>query len=303
MAAKVESKVPVAGGNLGLVTTSAEVLNERVFGFQDSIRGILYAKDGERTRKKAKRGEGGLTSNWGEGSMVTVSSDGFSGSERGADSPNTTNGEWGGTGSPPKDHQQTAPTNLDGTPIFVGVKGTARQGRDNQRWDGDVRLVVGCVPIVKDGGILLCSSSKKKEWILPKGGWEKDESLEEGAQRETYEEAGVYGYLGPKLEDVSYEGRKQKGSLSPVPTNTNTTKEEGKAGGGASTVTTPTGGNVRKCRAAIFPIYVREVLEDWPERGRARKIVTIDEAIEIVKREELKKALREVKSRKLHLQS
>ncbi|GMI46376.1 hypothetical protein TrCOL_g408 [Triparma columacea] len=324
MSAKVDSKVPVTGGNLGLVTTSADVLNERAFGSQDNVRGILDAgdgKDGERTRKKAKRGEGGLTSNWGEGSMVTVSSDGFSGSERGADSPTTTNGEWGGTGSPPKDSQTVAPTNLDGTPIFVGVKGGARQGRDNQRWDGPVRLVVGCVPIVKDGGILLCSSSKKKEWILPKGGWEKDETVEEGAQRETYEEAGVYGYLGPKLEDISYEGRKQKEAASPVPWNEGDVMEgkgqdagtnnatpqdpagESKAGDGEGTLaTTPTGGNVRKCRAAIFPIYVREVLEDWPEKGRARKIVSIDEAIEIVKREELKKALREVKSRNLHLQ-
>jgi hypothetical protein len=47
MSAKVDSKVPVTGGNLGLVTTSADVLNERAFGSQDNVRGILDAGDGK----------------------------------------------------------------------------------------------------------------------------------------------------------------------------------------------------------------------------------------------------------------
>ena len=41
-------------------------------------------------------------------------------------------------------------------------------------------------------------------------GWERDESIEVGAHRETFEEAGVLGVLGPKLTDVEYETRKGK---------------------------------------------------------------------------------------------
>ena len=41
-------------------------------------------------------------------------------------------------------------------------------------------------------------------------GWEMDESIEVGTHRETFEEAGVLGILGPKLTDVEYETRKGK---------------------------------------------------------------------------------------------
>jgi ADP-ribose pyrophosphatase YjhB (NUDIX family) len=74
-----------------------------------------------------------------------------------------------------------------------------------QRWATDpcsgssVRMVAGCIPIMRDGRILLVSSQKKSSWTPPKGGWELDECLEEGAIRECYEEAGVLGILGPQL--------------------------------------------------------------------------------------------------------
>jgi hypothetical protein len=60
----------------------------------------------------------------------------------------------------------------------------SRTGRDRQRFATDpvsgelLRLVTGTVPIMKDGQILLVSSSSKPEWILPKGGWESDETCE-----------------------------------------------------------------------------------------------------------------------------
>ncbi|MEM1010145.1 MAG: hypothetical protein AAGJ35_14205, partial [Myxococcota bacterium] len=52
----------------------------------------------------------------------------------------------------------------------------SRTGRETQRWFTDpetnqmYRLVTGCVPILKSGKILFVSSSRKAEWILPKGG-------------------------------------------------------------------------------------------------------------------------------------
>ena len=48
-----------------------------------------------------------------------------------------------------------------------------------------------CVPI-RDKSILLISSHHShEEWVLPKGGWEIDETAEQAAKRETFEEAGV----------------------------------------------------------------------------------------------------------------
>lgn len=67
----------------------------------------------------------------------------------------------------------------------------ARRGRENQRYDGDIRLVAGCLPVMPDGRVVLISSVKRTDWILPKGGWEDDETAVEAAAREAYEEAGV----------------------------------------------------------------------------------------------------------------
>ena len=54
----------------------------------------------------------------------------------------------------------------------------------------------------------------------------------------------------------------------------------------------------------LFPLYVSEVRDSWPESGRFRKIVGIDEAIDMLEsREELRSALIQVKERGLHLTS
>lgn len=67
----------------------------------------------------------------------------------------------------------------------------ARSGREKQRYDGETRLVAGCLPVMPDGRVLLIGSVKSTDWILPKGGWEHDETSAEAAVREAYEEAGV----------------------------------------------------------------------------------------------------------------
>ena len=72
----------------------------------------------------------------------------------------------------------------------------SRVGREHQRFDGAIRLLA-CVAVVRrDQGdeeqVLVISSSKRPtEWILPKGGWEDDEDVEACALREVEEEAGV----------------------------------------------------------------------------------------------------------------
>lgn len=106
----------------------------------------------------------------------------------------------------------------------------SREDRDNQRWaidptikDRRVRLVAGCIPILPKGYILLIGSRTTKKTSksenskhlgLPKGGWELDERIEEGAIRETYEEAGVLGLLGPPLKSFCVPSSKNKESVS-----------------------------------------------------------------------------------------
>lgn len=150
---------------------------------------------------------------------------------------------------------------------------TSRQGREHQRFDGDCRLVAGCVypccspygygqreegreaglmmvwgavgcrciPVI-DGKVVLVSSSRKQSWILPKGGWEDDETAEQSAVREAYEEAGVVGVVGSGLRDVAFSN---------------------KHGG--------------PCRLTTYVLYVTEVLETWPESDRSRILVSQQE--------------------------
>eukprot|EP00584_Thalassiosira_punctigera_P022624 CAMPEP_0172573256 /NCGR_PEP_ID=MMETSP1067-20121228/136097_1 /TAXON_ID=265564 ORGANISM="Thalassiosira punctigera, Strain Tpunct2005C2" /NCGR_SAMPLE_ID=MMETSP1067 /ASSEMBLY_ACC=CAM_ASM_000444 /LENGTH=182 /DNA_ID=CAMNT_0013365853 /DNA_START=753 /DNA_END=1302 /DNA_ORIENTATION=+ len=57
-------------------------------------------------------------------------------------------------------------------------------------------------------------------------------------------------------------------------------------------------------RLFLFPLYVSSVKSDWPEKGRLRKLVDIDEAIEIMEAENrpyFRRGLEMVKERGLHL--
>lgn len=53
--------------------------------------------------------------------------------------------------------------------------------------------MAGVVPVSADKKkVLLIQSTRRKAWVLPKGGWEKDEATaEEAACREAWEEAGI----------------------------------------------------------------------------------------------------------------
>jgi len=257
----------------------------------------------------------------------------------------------------------------------------SRQGRETQRWVTDenthqmIRLVTGCVPILNNGKILFISASRKPEWILPKGGWEDDETMEESAIRETFEEAGVVGILGPSLAEVEYETRKSKkrkadledmmkkkehlesfpsspcdgescekwrnehesvsnGPAVPSPQafsflergakhdshvsflesepiimsddevariRESAAKKSDDASSVASTTDTSGYSHVRM---TLFPLYVTEVKENWPESGRFRKAIDIDEAIKMLEsRTEFHAFLLEVKKKGLHLVS
>nr|GMD33920.1 nudix hydrolase 18, mitochondrial-like [Ipomoea batatas] len=143
------------------------------------------------------------------------------------------------------------------------VSMSSRTGRDLQRYNVQgCRQVVGCIPYrykkdyhspsvngtpVDDLEFLLVSSQKSPRLMFPKGGWEQDESLEEAASRETFEEAGVLGeaesclgtwYFKSKSIDAFHEG-------------------------------------------FMLPLFVTEELDDWPERDvRLRLWVSYEEAME-----------------------
>lgn len=234
----------------------------------------------------------------------------------------------------------------------------SRNGRLTQRWATDpqsqrvYRMVTGCVPIVEGGKILFVSANRKPEWILPKGGWENDEALEESAIRETYEEAGVLGILGPRLNEIEYETRKSKKrrlhleeaqkrakmafethAVSPDRQGWDTTATTSTSSDIPDTIAESSGeeaihvsnevmarirGQARPSdetcsvasdcstsythvRMTLFPLYVSEVRAEWPECGRFRKAVDIDEAIRMCEnRPELQDALKQVKERNLH---
>lgn len=228
----------------------------------------------------------------------------------------------------------------------------SRSGRETQRFATDeqtgqlLRLTTGCVPIMKDGKILLVSSSKKEEWILPKGGWESDETIEVSAIREAHEEGGILGVLGQNLAPIEFETRKakkrrlelgketEKGTSSsavsvqsntssiqsgnedfPVPKSvgptTKITNELPSSNGinnernddSSSMASSVISSNCTHVRLVMFPLYVLSVQATWPESGRARKIVDIDTAIEIMSsRPEFHSILEEVKAKGLHLE-
>lgn len=237
------------------------------------------------------------------------------------------------------------------------VKGnSSRQGRSLQRWlvhsqtEELVRQVAGTVPITRDGRIVLVSASRKNEWILPKGGWDADETREECAARETFEEAGLLGRLGACMEPIDYETSKAKtrrlsvmlgeggeegggvnegrGARMPLPKRI---KKIGRDGGSLysptgpdltedgvaaksrpnlasdSSLAAPSNSDTKNysyVRLSLFPMYISEVKNNWPEKGRLRKIVDIDEAIKIMEKEDrgyFKRGLEMIKDRGLHL--
>jgi diphosphoinositol-polyphosphate diphosphatase len=262
-------------------------------------------------------------------------------------------------------------TTFDTVTTKVMRSTVSRQGRDLQRWEDThaatqgIRLVTGAVPILSDSSILLVSSGKKAEWILPKGGWELDECLEESAIREVFEEAGCSGVLGAPLGSILYKRRKTpkqrlesevesmvlpfamevdghvspyfglRNSTPPPPqpplyskVKTSITSRGSEASLSTmeidscvsssnihkmispGTPTKPDGMDIQEysprdythVRMVLFPMYVREVKDCWPESGRLRKALLIDDAIAaLASRPELQSILQEVKDKNLHL--
>ncbi|KAK9125011.1 hypothetical protein Scep_013857 [Stephania cephalantha] len=140
----------------------------------------------------------------------------------------------------------------------------ARTGRHQQRYEDGRRLVAGCIPFKyrnshengdnnsgKVVEVLMINSTGGPGLLFPKGGWENDETVEEAARREAFEEAGVRGDIKEFLGHYHFRSRSHQDEFSP----------EG------------------LCKAAMFALFVKEELNSWPEQStRTRQWLTIPEA-------------------------
>ena len=74
------------------------------------------------------------------------------------------------------------------------------------------------VPLSSDKNyVLLISSTRRNAWVIPKGGWEMDESTEQDAAgREAWEEAGIVVKISKDLGRVE-EKRKAEQMTSEAP--------------------------------------------------------------------------------------
>ena len=133
----------------------------------------------------------------------------------------------------------------------------ARVGREHQRYSTEGhRLVVGTVPYTSHNEddslvvqvVLINSRKYPTEWVLPKGGWETDETAEECATRETWEEAGCRGVIRSALVvEAELEGQKEPQSRT------------------------------------YFAMDVTELENEWPEKNeRDRKLFSVSEAMDIL---------------------
>ena len=115
------------------------------------------------------------------------------------------------------------------------------------------------VPLSPDQNfVLLIQSTRRKGWVLPKGGWETDETCEEAATRE---EAGITIQIDYDLGTID-EKRPPKSSKD-------------------------------RARYSFFQATVLAEIEDWPEKHkRERQWFTYGQALDILSsRPELQEAL------------
>lgn len=96
--------------------------------------------------------------------------------------------------------------------------------------------------------LVLVTTRKSKRWIIPKGIIEKDMTPEDSAVKEAYEEGGIVGKAGNK--EIGRFSYAKWGGL---------------------------------CTVRVYPLYVEQLLDAWEDMlARERKVVTVDEAVDMV---------------------
>lgn len=132
--------------------------------------------------------------------------------------------------------------------------------------DNGDRLVAGIVALNKERTyVLMIESSRRNGWVLPKGGWELDETCEQAAKREAWEEGGINCTIDYDLGKV---------------TETRSAKQISK--------------NAPRALYQFYEATVTSLEDTWPEMAkRGRKWFQYKEAAENLRdRPELAEALR-----------
>ena len=126
------------------------------------------------------------------------------------------------------------------------------------------RLVAGVVPLAPDKSkVMLIQSSSRKGWVLPKGGWEKDEkTAAAAAAREAWEEAGIIVRVEKDLGTI-LDNR-------------------------------PTQNSAPKACYQFFEATVTEARAEWPEKAKRERrwFSYTDATAQLAQRPELTEALR-----------
>lgn len=128
------------------------------------------------------------------------------------------------------------------------------------------RMQVGALPLRKAAGgfpeVLLVTTRSTKRWTIPKGWPIKGLKSHEAAGREAMEEAGVAGKCRKQaVGRYLYWKRKED--------------------------------HFELCRVRVFPMNVRDILDDWPERAeRQRHWFSLPDAADMVEEPGLKAVLR-----------
>lgn len=109
--------------------------------------------------------------------------------------------------------------------------------------------------------VLLITSRDSGRWVLPKGHVEPDLTARESAAKEAYEEAGIEGVVAKRCVGV-YRYAKTDGK------------------------------GPDECRVEVYPMEVRNQLDDWPEKDcRRRAWMDVGEAARRVDEKKLGKLL------------
>ncbi|GJN25461.1 hypothetical protein PR202_gb13290 [Eleusine coracana subsp. coracana] len=146
---------------------------------------------------------------------------------------------------------------------------------------------LGCIPYMLkedegEGGlqdvlgrlqVLMISTPKRNDLIFPKGGWEDDESIDEAARREAFEEAGVKGIISATpLGEWIFKSK---------------SKQNSRGLNGA-------------CKGFMFALQVTELLEIWPEQvTHHRRWVPVKEAYSLCRYDWMREALDKLKEQLL----
>ena len=127
------------------------------------------------------------------------------------------------------------------------------------------RLVAGVVPLSADKTkVLLIQSTRRGGWVLPKGGWENDEAIQEAACREAWEEAGIECTVTKDLGNI--QDRRAPKELTP---------------------------HAPRAMFQFFEVSVQKEATEWPEKQkRGRQWMAYQEAKQaLAARPELAEAL------------